>query len=1115
MLFGRNGKNARSAHSIWKLGRALASGLLAVLGALTLLIPNTALAANNVYTDNQNGTVTDPLTQLTWMRCAMGQVWDGQTCSGTATRFDVATSTALTGKTSFAGRTDWRLPSIRELWTIFDISRVSPSLDVVAFPNTPSVNFLTSTAYAPSPAFRWIVYFGDTTPSYDGVRLVRGGLSSSLMNLERPATDYVDNGDGTATHKPTNLIWQRCAVGYTWTGSSCTGTPNNLTFEQAAALTSSFAGKTDWRLPTIDELESLVDYTKANNVLNSTAFPPATGTDRFWSSSQYPLNAGFQWSFLVSTGGLSFSATNTLMQVLLVRTDTTSTLRPDLLTLSGSSTLQSGARTTLTAAARYTDNSQRTVNPVWTSSDPVAAAVSSNGVVSAGVVSVNTPVTISASWTENGATVESSLVITITAAPATPKLLTLTGSDTLQSGASTTLTATARYTDNSQRTVSPVWISSNPVVAVVSTAGVVTANVVSVNTPVTISASWTERGATVQSTLVITITAAPATPNLLTLTGSNTLQKGASTTLTATARYTDNSQRTVSPVWTSSNPVAAVVSTAGVVTAGVVSVNTPVTISASWTERGVTVQSTLVITITAGPPTPKLLTLTGSDTLQSGTSTTLTATAGYTDNSQRAVSPVWTSSNPVVAAVSVNGVVTAGVVSVNTPVTISASWTESGATVQSSVVITITAAPPAPNLLTVTGSNTLQSGARTTLTATARYADSSERAVHPVWTSSDPVAAIVSTAGAVTAGVVSVDTPVTISASWTESGTTVQSSLVITVTARPAVLAGLNLTGVTKLQSSGQVRLVLNAVYSDSSSKAVSATSFALSNPALGSVDSRGVLSVTRVTVDTTLTVTATYEEGGIVKSASLPVTITAAPAVLSQLTIVGATALLASGQSLNLSALGVYDDSTSKTVAANWQVAGTAATVSSAGVFQAMTVSTDTPVVVSASYTEAGVTVSAQFQVIIQATAQESPIQAEVQTTGTIDNFSLEVWTSASSITPGAASNTNASRSGTAHPATTGRPVYKLFVVAVIPGGKVLPVDSIFTLNRSSEWQGLSFPVAEYLNGVAENSLQLVEILDKIDVSIISGSKIFVGYGTDDQEMLASGRFRMVYQIQ
>ncbi len=1115
MYIGQSGSSAFNARSGRNLGRVFASGMLALLVALATLIPATALAADKVYTDNQNGTVTDPVTQLTWMRCAMGQVWDGQTCSGTATRFDVATSTALTGKTTFAGRTDWRLPSIRELWTIFDVSRVSPSLDAVAFPNTPSVNFLTSTVYAPSPAFRWIVYFGDTTPSYDGVRMVRGGLSSSLMNLARPATDYVDNGDGTVTHKPTNLSWQRCAVGYTWTGSACTGTPNNLTFDQAAALTSSFAGKTDWRLPTIDELESLVDYTKSNNVLNSTAFPPATGANRFWSSSQYPLNAGFHWSFLVGTGGLSFSATNTLMQVLLVRTDTTSTLRPNLLTLNGSNTLQSGASTTLTATARYTDNSQRPVNPVWTSSDPVAAAVSSNGIVTAGVVSVNTPVTISASWTENGFTVESSMVITIAAAPATPKLLTLTGSDTLQSGASTTLTATARYTDNSQRSVSPVWTSSNSVVAAVSTAGVVTASVVTVNTPVTISASWTERGATVQSTLVITITAAPAKPNLLTLTGSNTLQNGASTTLTATARYTDNSQRTVSPVWTSSNPVAAAVSTAGVVTAGVVSVNTPVTISASWTEGGVTVQNTLVITITAGPPTPKLLTLIGSDTLQSGTSTTLTATARYTDNSQRTVSPVWSSSNPVAAAVSVNGVVTAGVVSVNTPVTISASWTESGATVQSTLVITITAAPPAPNLLTLTGSNTLQSGARTTLTATARYTDSSERVVNPVWTSSDPVAAIVSTAGAVTAGVVTVNTPVTISATWTESGTTVQSSLVITVSAAPAVLAGLNLTGVTRLQSNGQVRLVLNAVYSDSSSKAVSATSFALSDTALGSVDSRGVLSVTRVTTDTPLTVTATYEEGGIVKSASLPVTITAAPAVLSQLTIVGASALLAPGQSLNLSALGVYDDGTSKTVNATWQVAGTVATVSSAGLFQAMTVSTDTPVVVSASYTEAGVTVSAQFQVIIQATAQQSPIQAEVQTTGTNDNFSLDVWTSASSITNGAVSNTNANRSVIAHPAAGGRPVYKLFVVAVIPGGKVVPVDSIFTLNRSSEWQGLSFPVAEYLNGVAENSVQLVEILDKLDVSIISGSKIFIGYGTDDQEMLASGRFRMVYQIQ
>lgn len=417
-----------------------------------------------------------------------------------------------------------------------------------------------------------------------------------------------------------------------------------------------------------------------------------------------------------------------------------------------------------------------------------------------------------------------------------------------------------------------------------------------------------------------------------------------------------------------------------------------------------------------------------------------------------------------------------------------------------------------PKLLTLTGSGALQSGARTTLTATARYADNRERTVNPVWSSSNPVVASVSATGVVTAGVVPTSTQVTISASWTENRATVQGSMDIVVSAAPSVLTDLKLTGAGRVQSGGQVRLVLNAVYADRSSKAVSATGFTLSNPALGSVNSRGVLTVASVSADTVLTVTATYEEGGVTKTASLPITVSAAPVVLSRLTLVGATALLASGQTLNLSALGVYADTSSKPVAATWQVTGTAATVSSTGVFQASSVSVDTPVVVSASYTEAGVTVSAQFQVIIQATVPPSPIQAEVQATGTRTNFSLAVWTSATAFAPSAAT---LNRAATVQPAAKGRPVYKLFVLTLIPGGQVVLVDTIFTLNRNREWQGLSFPVAEYLNGVADNSVQLVEILDNLDVSIISGSKIYVGYGIDDQEMMASGRFRLVYQIQ
>jgi len=142
---------------------------------------------------------------------------------------------------------------------------------------------------------------------------------------------------------------------------------------------------------------------------------------------------------------------------------------------------------------------------------------------------------------------------------------------------------------------------------------------------------------------------------------------------------------------------------------------------------------------------------------------------------------------------------------------------------------------------------------------------------------------------------------------------------------------------------------------------------------------------------------------------------------------------------------------------------------------------------------------------VVIQPSVPLSPIEAEVQVTGTSNNFSLAVWTSFN----------NVASASTANLPKASRPVYKLFVVARIPGGQVVLVDTIATLNRNSEWQGLSFPVAEYLNGVSENSVQLIQILDKIDVSIISGSRIFVGYGIDDLEMLASGRFKLVYQIQ
>jgi len=85
---------------------------LAALIALLCLIATPALAVT--YSDNGDGTVTDPTTGLIWMRCSMGQTWTGSTCIGTASGYTRDQAIALTSTVSFASQTDWRLPNIRE-----------------------------------------------------------------------------------------------------------------------------------------------------------------------------------------------------------------------------------------------------------------------------------------------------------------------------------------------------------------------------------------------------------------------------------------------------------------------------------------------------------------------------------------------------------------------------------------------------------------------------------------------------------------------------------------------------------------------------------------------------------------------------------------------------------------------------------------------------------------------------------------------------------------------------------------------------------------------------------------------------------------------------------------
>ena len=421
-----------------------------------------------------------------------------------------------------------------------------------------------------------------------------------------------------------------------------------------------------------------------------------------------------------------------------------------------------------------------------------------------------------------------------------------------------------------------------------------------------------------------------------------------------------------------------------------------------------------------------------------------------------------------------------------------------------------------PTALGLVGPSSIQSGGRSAIVASARYSDNSIRVVYPSWISSDRTAATVGTDNVLAAGTVLVNTPVTLTATWTENGAVVQASLKVSVVNSVAALSSLKLSGVAKVQPGGKIRLTTTALYADGSTRTVAPSSYSLSDNTLGSVNAKGELTVASANLARTLVVSASYTEGSATKSASLTVAITPGDASLLRLSLVGTRGAIGSGKTMNLGAEAIYDDESRKLVVPTWSSKGDC-TISPQGLFTAKTVTINTTCALTASYTEGATTAVAQYLVVIEGFPFPTPIQADVEARGTWENYGLSIWVSPLAPATGSGFDGNAlTARGSAKPATSNRPVYKLYVAAAVPAGPLLPVPTVFLLDRSKSWQPtLGFPLAEYLSGVNNDSFQLIDLFDQLDSTLISGTKIYVGYGITDEEMIQSGRFRLVYQIQ
>lgn len=105
-----------------------------------------------------------------------------------------------------------------------------------------------------------------------------------------PAERYTDNGDGTVTDRSSGLMWMRCALGQTWTGTTCMGAPGTYTWQSAQSAASSlnaaggYASHADWRMPHIPELAMIVERQCANPRINLSVFPE-TPSSYFWTAT--------------------------------------------------------------------------------------------------------------------------------------------------------------------------------------------------------------------------------------------------------------------------------------------------------------------------------------------------------------------------------------------------------------------------------------------------------------------------------------------------------------------------------------------------------------------------------------------------------------------------------------------------------------------------------------------------------------------------------------------------------------------------------------------------------------------------------------------------------------
>jgi hypothetical protein len=218
------------------------------------------------------GVTRDLVTGLEWQRDEL---------SGRLSQPEAAAACAAL---SLDGHVAWRLPSRLELVSLVDYARNFPAIDVTSFADTAPEFYWTATSVADYPDRAWYVgfaygfVFGKERTAPALARCVRNGTPCTCSSPRF----VVDGDEATIVHDAdTGLAWLRRPLA------------DHLSWQDANAACA--ARNEGWRLPTMKELQTIIDDERTGGArFYADAFPDVPG-DLYWTSSPIDGVANHAW----------------------------------------------------------------------------------------------------------------------------------------------------------------------------------------------------------------------------------------------------------------------------------------------------------------------------------------------------------------------------------------------------------------------------------------------------------------------------------------------------------------------------------------------------------------------------------------------------------------------------------------------------------------------------------------------------------------------------------------------------------------------------------------------------------------------------------------------------